>query len=91
MPGYGEPTHERSWDAGEEIAVLWILIALAVLVVAFAVRDLLRRPDPTATPDPRPQGRAVGTQTDWARAWDGLKGGGGLGHAAAGALPSVTA
>ena len=36
----------------EESAVLWFLIALAVLVVAFAVRDLLRRPDPTATPDP---------------------------------------
>ena len=55
--------------------MLWFLIALAVLVVGFAVRDLLRRPDPTATPDPRPQGRAVGTQTDWARAWDGLNGG----------------
>ena len=55
--------------------MLWFLIALAVLVVAFAVRDLLRRPDPTATPDLRPQGRAVGTQTDWARAWDGLNGG----------------
>jgi len=60
----------------EEIAVLWFLIALAVLVVGLAVRDLLRRPDPTDTPDPRPQGRAVGTQTDWARAWDGLNGGG---------------
>ena len=55
--------------------MLWFLVVLAVLVVGFAVRDLLRRPDPTATPDPRPQGRAVGTQTDWARAWDGLNGG----------------
>ena len=59
--------------------MLWLLFALAVLVVALAVRDLLRRPDPTATPDPRPQGRAVGTQTDWARAWDGLNGGGSSG------------
>ena len=40
--------------------MLWILIALAVLVVGFAVRDLLRRPDPAGTPDPRPHGRAVG-------------------------------
>jgi hypothetical protein len=70
----------------EEIAVLWILIALAVLVVGFAVRDLLRRPDPTATPDPRPHGRAVGTQTDWARAWHGL-GGGGPSGSSGGGLP----
>ena len=57
--------------------MLWILVALAVLVVGFAVRDVLRRPDPTATPDPRPHGRAVGSQSDWGRAWQGL---GGVGH-----------
>ena len=70
--------------------MLWFLIALAVLVVGFAVRDLLRRPDPTATPDPRPQGRAVGTQTDWARAWHGLNGGSHPGGAVE-ACPSVIA
>jgi hypothetical protein len=58
--------------------VPWFLIVLAVvvlLVVAVAVRELARRPDPTAEPGYRPPGRALGTHLDYARAWDGPNGG----------------
>ena len=45
-----------------------------------AVRDLLRQPDPTAEPDHRTRVPRGGDHTDWARAWDGLGGGGRLGQ-----------
>ena len=59
--------------------MLWILIGVGLVVVVVAVRDLLRRPDPTAPPHPRTRAPRGGDHTDWARAWDGLNGGGSSG------------
>ena len=60
--------------------MLWFLIGVGVLVVVLSVRDLLRRPDPTAEPDPRQPVPRGGDHTDWARAWGGASGGGPLGN-----------
>lgn len=59
--------------------MMWFLIGFGVLVAAFAIRDLLRRPDKEAKPDFRPPRSTGDTNTDWARAWDGLNGGGNSG------------
>ncbi len=56
---------------------MWFLIALGVVVAGLALRDLLRRPDPTAKPRPD-HGRhtADGWRTGETRGWDGVRGGG---------------
>ena len=66
--------------------MLWFLIGVGVLVVVLSVRDLLRRPDPTAEPDPRQPVPRGGDHTDWARAW-----GGGTGAARWAATTAVAA
>ena len=61
--------------------MLWLLVAVGLLVAGFAVRELLRHPGPTTLPGPLGPVPRGGDHTDWARAWDGLDGGGhGAGH-----------
>lgn len=52
--------------------LLWFFIGAGVLIAGVAVRDLLRRPDKTAKPDYRPEGRAGRSYMDSAKAWDAL-------------------
>jgi hypothetical protein len=56
--------------------MLWFLAALGLLVAGFAIRDLLRQPDPTLLPDPLRPGPRGRDHTDWARAWVGPDGAG---------------
>ena len=55
----------------KEAPVLWFLVALGLLATAVVVRDLLRRPDPAALPDPLRSAPRGCDHTDWSHAWAG--------------------
>ena len=52
--------------------MLWFLVALGVVATAVIVRDLLRRPDPAALPDPLRSPPRGGDHNDWSHTWAGL-------------------
>jgi hypothetical protein len=56
--------------------LLWFLVALGLVATVVIVRDLLRRPDPTALPEPLRSPPRGGDHADWARTWAGPDGGG---------------
>lgn len=56
--------------------MLWFLVALGLVATVVIVRDLLRRPDPTALPDPLRSPPRGSDHADWACTWSGLNGAG---------------
>ncbi len=54
--------------------MLWFLVALGLLAMAVIVRDVLRRPDPAALPEPLRSPPRGGDHADWSHSWAGLDG-----------------